>query len=154
MHIRGSGFSTNMNPLGNVVMIGGKYRCDVIPLHSTVNQIACKTGSAIYGSETRPWDSGRTALPDGWTDLMDVKITVDGARNSTCQSTASHGCAFMYTTSWLRKFFSSRKQNFAVPVASHSSAGIIRPRPALTTRLEFGAIRSLASQPSSFRHPC
>ena len=112
MHIRGSGFSTNMNPLGNVVMIGGKYRCDVIPLHSTVNQIACKTGSAIYGSETRPWDSSRTALPDGWTDLMDVKITVDGARNSTCQSTASHGCAFMYTTSWLCKLYFLSKPKF------------------------------------------
>jgi hypothetical protein len=112
MHIRGSGFSTNMNPLGNVVMIGGKYRCDVIPLHSTVNQIACKTGSAIYGSETRRWDNDRTALPDGWTDLMAVQITVDGARNSTCLSTATHGCAFKYTTGWYRKFFPLTKPKF------------------------------------------
>lgn len=43
VQIFGRGFSNNMAPDGNVVTIGGKYLCDVIPLHSTVTQIACKT---------------------------------------------------------------------------------------------------------------
>lgn len=46
MLIRGTGFSSNMNNVGNLVLIGG-ILCDVIPLHSTVSQIACKTNSGI-----------------------------------------------------------------------------------------------------------
>ena len=46
---QGSGFSTNTGGSGNIVMIGGKYFCDPIPLHCTVVQIACKTRPALEG---------------------------------------------------------------------------------------------------------
>lgn len=88
----------NMNEAGNLVMIGGRYKCDVIPLHSTVNQIACKTQNALEGSEIR--QSGRTAFPDGITLDLDVVITVDGVRQSKCTADSGATCKFMYTTGW------------------------------------------------------
>ena len=46
---QGSGFSTNTGGTGNIIRIGTKYLCDPIPLHCTVNQIACKTRPALEG---------------------------------------------------------------------------------------------------------
>jgi hypothetical protein len=117
MHIKGSGFSTNMNNDGNVVVIGGKYKCDVIPLHCTVNQIACKTQNAMTGAEMRTWASHRTTFPDGWIDDMDVQVTVDGARNSTCRPDSGASCTFSYHTGWYRKF-SSAKSAFTLYTSS------------------------------------
>jgi len=71
------------------VIIGGKYGCDVIPLHSTVSQIACKTTAALEGSwQLYGWG-------DGWTDSMDVIVIVDG-RVSKCVTSDAHGCTFSY----------------------------------------------------------
>ncbi len=47
--VQGSGFSTNTGGTGNIIRIGMKYFCDPIPLHCTVNQIACKTRPALEG---------------------------------------------------------------------------------------------------------
>ena len=47
--VQGSGFSTNTGGTGNIIRIGKKYFCDPIPLHCTVNQIACKTRPALEG---------------------------------------------------------------------------------------------------------
>lgn len=71
------------------VVIGGKYECHVIPLHSTVSQIACKTSSA----------AGAVWNEDGegaGTGPLDVVVIVDKVRVSTCLSKDSHGCKFQF----------------------------------------------------------
>jgi hypothetical protein len=118
MHIRGTGFSNNMGGLccacllfllicaaakltrccaaagSQIVFIGDKYRCDVISLHSTVSQIACKTTSALDGT-WRMHDNG-----EGWTGPLEVRVAVDG-RVSTCLSEDAHGCTFEFrNTNW------------------------------------------------------
>ncbi len=92
MVIRGSGFSSNTMPEGSVVLIGEDYACDPIPLHSTVNQIICKTRPAIRGYFYPP-----TYF---WTRPRVVKVIVDGAQNSTCTPTQGESCTFSYTNGW------------------------------------------------------
>ena len=78
---QGSGFSTNTGGTGNIIKIG-QYFCDPIPLHCTVNQIACKTRSALKGATG--WN--------GWTEHLPVSIVVDG-EDSECKGT----CRFSYS---------------------------------------------------------
>jgi hypothetical protein len=94
MHIKGRGFSQNLNKDGNIVIIGGKYRCDVIPLHSTVNQIACKTRSAL--GDAFLVNSGRSTYEAGQTADLDVVVIVDGQYTSVCQSPDPALCRFRY----------------------------------------------------------
>ena len=63
--ILGQGFSLNQNNNGNVVLIGGKP-CDVVPLHSTANQITCKTPPNPDGSHR-------------------VTVFVDGVEEAACK---------------------------------------------------------------------
>ncbi len=93
MHIKGRGFSENLNEMGNLVLIGGRFRCDVIPLHSTVNQIACKTRSAIDDGapgSSGPWrDGGNMRTAD-----LEVTVLVDGIYPSVCQNSEPRKCRF------------------------------------------------------------
>jgi hypothetical protein len=90
--IRGSGFSANTNSAGNAVFIGSRYFCDPIPLHSTVNQIICKTRSALEGyyrtSETL------------WTLPQNISVIVDGSQTSSCIPSSGQTCTFQYSTAW------------------------------------------------------
>ena len=78
--------------------IGGRYECEIVTLHSTVNQIVCKTRPALDGSYTTsnyavhpyamqydragPWDGARvpaqSSLRFGKTDALDVRVYVNG----------------------------------------------------------------------------
>ena len=80
-------------------MIGGKYRCDVIPLHSTVNQIACKTRSAMTGTDWGTFD-GRNTFPVGDTGDLNVTVIADGTRKSTCASSKVTDCQFRFMHAW------------------------------------------------------
>ena len=82
---QGSGFSTNTGGSGNIIQIG-KYFCDAIPLHCTVNQIACKTRTALVGAFNE-WT--------GWTDPLPLTVVVDG-EESECVGT----CKFQYNCGW------------------------------------------------------
>jgi hypothetical protein len=90
--VRGSGFSSNTNAAGNVVFIGTNYRCDPIPLHSTVNQIICKTRSALTGYYSNP--------PTLWTLPQNITVVVDGSQNSICVPASGQRCTFTFTTTW------------------------------------------------------
>ena len=90
--IRGSGFSSNTNSAGNVVFIGSTYICDPIPLHSTVNQIICKTRSALFG-----YFSNSPAL---WTLPQNISVLVDGSLTSSCIPAIGQLCTFQYTSAW------------------------------------------------------
>ena len=70
-------------------MIGGKYECHVIPLHSTVSQIACKTSSAAGAVWNHNADGSSTAS-------LEVVVTVDKVRVSACHSKDAHGCTFQF----------------------------------------------------------
>jgi hypothetical protein len=106
-------------PGSQKVIIGGKYECFVIPLHSTVSQIACKTSSALDGS----WELGDWG--DGWTDRLDVVVIVDG-RQSTCETKDKHGCTYQFrNTGWwdhiyTPKVLRSHSINKAKPIWSRS----------------------------------
>ena len=73
--IKGSGFSTNTNPVGNIVTIDD-ILCEVVPLHSTVNQIVCKTP---------PHSEIRNAV---------VRVIVDGVHIAKCERW--YHCDFSY----------------------------------------------------------
>ena len=77
------------------VRIGGKYECDIVTLHSTVNQIVCKTRHALEGSWTGQkhpfggqyyvggdWPGHRVPLDSefrhGWTNGLNVVVYVNG----------------------------------------------------------------------------
>ena len=85
------------------VWIGGKYECDIVTLHSTVNQVVCKTRPALEGSWTQgrkhpiggtyaafeghyndsaAWQGHRVPLDSyfryGWTESMRVVVYVNG----------------------------------------------------------------------------
>ena len=79
--IRGSGFSANTNSASNLVYIGSRYRCDPIPLHSTVNQIICKTQPATDGFYPT-YDTLRTGV-------QNITVVVDGSQTSTCKPVQS-----------------------------------------------------------------
>ena len=72
--IKGSGFSTNQNPVGNAVTINGKV-CETVPLHSTPNQIVCKTPPNVEGTGI-------------------VKVLVDGVFEAKCAH--PYYCQFFY----------------------------------------------------------
>ena len=97
--IRGSGFSSNTNALSNQIYIGTRYGCDLIPLHSTVNQIVCKTRPAIDVNNYVQNDVANSGV-------QNIVVVVDGAQSSTC-SPSSQGkkCSFEYLNSW---FFTPR----------------------------------------------
>jgi hypothetical protein len=90
--IRGSGFSANTNAAGNAVFVGSRYFCDPIPLHSTVNQIICKTRSALDG-----YYSTYEAL---WTLPQNISVIVDGSQTSSCLPSSGQTCTFQYSTAW------------------------------------------------------
>jgi hypothetical protein len=90
--IRGSGFSANTNSAGNAVFVGSRYFCDPIPLHSTVNQIICKTTSALEG-----YDSNSGPL---WTLPQNISVIVDGSQKSSCIPSSGQTCTFQYSTAW------------------------------------------------------
>jgi hypothetical protein len=46
LSLSGSGFSDNLGDVGNEVWVG-EIPCEPIKLHSTPNQIVCKTGSYV-----------------------------------------------------------------------------------------------------------
>jgi hypothetical protein len=94
MVIRGSGFSASTNSAGNRVLIGEKYSCDPIPLHSTVNQIICKTRPALEGYYKTYWDL--------WTLPQKITVIVDNTQVSTCVPAIGQTCTFQYLTSWYR----------------------------------------------------
>ena len=92
MVISGSGFSSNVND-GNVVFIGSKYGCDPIPLHSTVNQVICKTRPALDGfySSYNVWQMYQTGV-------QNITVVVNG-EVSTCRPVSSGAtCSFEYRT--------------------------------------------------------
>lgn len=91
--IRGSGFSANTNSASNLVYIGSRYRCDPIPLHSTVNQIICKTQPATDGFYPT-YDTLRTGV-------QNITVVVDGSQTSTCKPVSlGRTCSFEYRTDW------------------------------------------------------
>ena len=90
--IRGSGFSSNTNSAGNTIFIGEKYLCDPIPLHSTTNQIICKTRSALEG-----FYSTYDVL---WTLPQNITVKVDGSQISTCIPSVGQTCTFQFSTEW------------------------------------------------------
>ena len=101
--IRGSGFSSNTNSVGNAVYIGSQYFCDPIPLHSTINQIICKTRSALAGYYSNP--------PTLWTLPQNITVVVDGSQNSSCSPSQGQTCTFQFTTSW---YFPIISMNFNI----------------------------------------
>ena len=107
LQIKGRGFSSNMVPNGNTVIIGGKFRCDVIPLHSTVSQIACKTRSAENGAFMTNWRPSYHSphddwsLPHGETGMLPVVVIVNGISKSTCsRGDSDPACMFEFTSRW------------------------------------------------------
>lgn len=90
--IRGSGFSANTNSAGNAVFVGSRYFCDPIPLHSTVNQIICKTRSALEG-----YYRYSDAL---WTLPQNISVIVDGSQTSSCIPSSGQTCTFQYSSAW------------------------------------------------------
>ena len=109
--IRGSGFSTNTNSESNSIYIGSRYRCDPIPLHSTVNQLICKTQSATDGFYPT-YDTLRTGQ-------QNVTVVVDGAQTSICKPvSAGKTCSFEYRTDW---FFTPRIESIS-PLAVSAGA--------------------------------
>jgi hypothetical protein len=72
--IQGFGFSSNQNPVGNQVLVGG-IPCETIPLHSTETQITCKT----------PPSSKQTWAP--------ITVFVDGTVKADCKMSS---CSFAY----------------------------------------------------------
>jgi hypothetical protein len=101
--ISGSGFSANTNS-GNMVYLGFApvmLQCMPIPLHSTVNQIACKTQSALPYTYERT--SSLAHVTSAWylpaygvTKLLNVTVVSDG-EVSSCIGT----CVFQYHEDWV-----------------------------------------------------
>ena len=77
------------------MFIGGKYECEIVTLHSTVNQIVCKTRPALDGAiaslhhpyagqydSEGPWEGARVPVDSsfrfGSTDALDVRVYVNG----------------------------------------------------------------------------
>lgn len=76
--------------------IGGKYECEIVTLHSTVNQIVCKTRPALDGSYdfvehpygmqydlAGTWKGARVPVHSsltklGSTEALDVRVYVNG----------------------------------------------------------------------------
>jgi len=124
MQLQGSGFSTNTGGTGNIVRIG-PYFCDPVPLHCTVNQIACKTRPALEGRSAPPsplhrrstmqraWQrtlslmfpntrlvcAGQWNDWEGWTEHLPVSVEVDG-QTSVCKATPGNDCRFRYHYGW------------------------------------------------------
>ena len=106
MVISGSGFSPNTNSIGEVYLgfRSLRLRCFPIPLHSTVNQIICKTESALrYTTElnyeqNRPLSLTRhqdNLAASGSTGPLEVTVVSNGEA-STCAGT----CVFEYHEDW------------------------------------------------------
>ncbi len=94
MVIRGSGFSSNTNKLSNQIFIGPNYGCDMIPLHSTVNQIVCKTRPAIDINDYQQFEGLRSGV-------QPVTVIVDGTQISTCSPSApGKTCSFEFMSLW------------------------------------------------------
>jgi hypothetical protein len=109
--IRGSGFSSNTNSQSNLVFIGSRFRCDPIPLHSTVNQIICKTQPATDGYYPT-FDVLRTGP-------QNITVVVDGAETSVCRPvSAGKACNFEYRTDW---FYTPRIESLS-PLAISAGA--------------------------------
>ncbi len=109
--IRGSGFSSNTNSQSNLIYIGNRFGCDPIPLHSTVNQIICKTQPAIDGYYPT-FDILRTGP-------QNITVVVGGAETSICKPiSAGKTCSFEYRTDW---FFTPRIDSLS-PLAVSTGA--------------------------------
>lgn len=92
--IRGSGFSSNTNALSNQIFIGRNYACDLIPLHSTVNQIICKTRPAIDINDYIYTDQVQSGV-------QPVTVIVDGNQISSCSpSSPGQTCSFEFMSLW------------------------------------------------------
>ncbi len=100
--ISGSGFSANTNS-GNVVYIGSApamFQCIPIPLHSTVNQIACKTTTAVPYSYERTSSLALVAtssyLPTYIiSKFLNVTVISDGEVSGCIGA-----CIFQYHEDW------------------------------------------------------
>jgi hypothetical protein len=92
--ISGSGFSSNTNNFSNQIFIGTRYGCDMVPLHSTVNQIVCKTRPAIDVNDYVQTDQIRSGI-------QQVSVIVDGTQSSTClPSSPGKTCGFEFMSLW------------------------------------------------------
>jgi hypothetical protein len=110
--IRGSGFSTNTNALSNQIFIGKNYGCDLIPLHSTVNQIVCKTRPAIDINDYVYTEQIRTGV-------QPITVIVDGQQMSSCTpSSPSQTCSFEFISQW---YFTPRTESLSPRAVSSGS---------------------------------
>ncbi len=99
--ISGSGFSSNTNS-GNMVYIGTHLglQCMPIPLHSTANQIACKTQSALPFTYERTNTPAQPATSSyyptyGTSRPLNITIVSDGEVASCIGA-----CQFQYHEDW------------------------------------------------------
>ncbi|KAJ1480917.1 hypothetical protein T484DRAFT_2770644 [Baffinella frigidus] len=90
---QGEGFSSPNGP-GNIVMVGDQP-CVVIPLHSTVAQIACKTTAPIpaNGVEIATLTEDGRGHPGGWTERLAVRVWTGGVE-AACASVDHWTCTF------------------------------------------------------------
>jgi hypothetical protein len=107
--IQGSGFSanTNISPDGFQVYLecpSFRLRCIPIPLHSTVNQIVCKTESALPYLSDRKYFYGRSVAESkygGWIQPYGLtsELNVVVVANRVVSSCAGR-CLFQYHDDW------------------------------------------------------